>query len=235
MDSSEKLVDAHLRHRGFTSVVYEPDGNVPPDFLVNETVAIEVRRLNQNDFTGTAAKGLEEVAIPLLERVKALLQSLGPPIAGESWFVHFTYKRPVEDWKTLEHKLRSALQAFVAASTKGRQVIARGTNVELEVYCRTSKPHADMFVMAGCSDEDSGGWLLAEMETNIRYCASEKERKVSKVRSKYGKWWLALVDHIGYGLDDFDREMFKDQVSISHTWDKIIVIDPGDHRRWFEI
>jgi len=92
-----------------------------------------------------------------------------------------------------------------------------------------------MFVMAGCSDQESGGWLLAEMETNIRYCASEKARKIAKIQSKYPEWWLALVDHIGHGLDEFDREMFRDQVSIEHTWDRIILIDPRDHSRWFEI
>ena len=89
--------------------------------------------------------------------------------------------------------------------------------------------------MAGCSDDESGGWLLAEMETNIRHCASEKAHKIAKVRSKYPEWWLALVDHIGYGLDEFDREMFRDQVSVAHTWDKIVLIDPRDHTRWFEI
>ena len=235
MDSSEKLVDAHLRHRGFTDVAYEPDGNIPPDFLVNGNIAIEVRRLNQNDFSGTAAKGLEEVAIPLWKKMRALLTKMGPPTDGESWFIHFSYKRPVEEWKTLEPQLRSALAAFMASGIKGKQVLVKGLNFELEVFCRTSKPHADMYVLAGCADEDSGGWLLAEMETNIRYCASEKERKISKVRPRYSEWWLALVDHIGHGLDDFDREMFKDQVSITHTWDKILVIDPRDHSRWFEI
>ena len=75
----------------------------------------------------------------------------------------------------------------------------------------------------------------SEMETNIRHCASEKSRKIEKVRSNYPKWWLALVDHIGYALDDFDREMFREQVSIEHDWEKIILIDPRNHARWFEI
>lgn len=235
MDSSETLVDAHLRHRGFLDIVSEPDGNIPPDFLVNGNIAIEVRRLNQNDFTGPAAKGLEEVAIPLWKKVKTVAAKMGPPINGESWFIHFRYKRPVEEWKTLEGKIISALAVFMVSKSKTRQVIAKGTNFELEVFCRTSNPHSDMFVLAGCADDDSGGWLLAEMETNIRHCASEKEGKVAKVRSKYLNWWLALVDYVGYGLDEFDREMFRDQVSITHTWDKIIIINTRDHTRWFEI
>lgn len=96
MDASEKLVEDHLHHRGYVNVAYEPDGNIPPDFLVNDTIAIEVRRLNQNHFGGPNAKGLEEVAIPLWNKVKALLASMGPPTKGESWFIHFTFSRPVE-------------------------------------------------------------------------------------------------------------------------------------------
>ncbi|UCV13334.1 hypothetical protein [Quatrionicoccus australiensis] len=234
MDATEKLVADHLAHRGYTNVVYEPDGNIPPDFLVDGNIAIEVRRLNQNHFEGGDAQGLEEVAIPLWKRVKELAGSLGAPTENESWFVFFRFTRPVEAWKTLGPKLRKALETFVASPIKQKSTVFITKGFELEVF-RASNPHASMFVMGGCSDEESGGWLLSEMETNIRHCASEKSRKIKKVRSKYKHWWLALVDHIGHGLDDFDREMFRDQVSISHDWEKIILIDPRDHSRWFEL
>ncbi|WP_048441060.1 hypothetical protein [Caenimonas sp. SL110] len=235
MDASEKIAHDYFVHRGFKSIVYEPDGNIPPDLLLDSSTAVEVRRLNQNYFDAAGAQGLEQVAIPLWRKVKALFTSMGPPISGESWFVHFRYGRPVEPWKSLEPKLRAGLTSFMASPTKGRTVVATGQGFELEVFCRTSNPHASMFVMAGCSDEESGGWVLAEMETNIRYCASEKARKIAKVRPNYSTWWLALVDHIGYALDDFDQEMFREQVSIQHSWDKIILIDPRDHTRAFEI
>ena len=234
MDATEQLVADHLAHRGYTNVVYEPDGNIPPDFLVDGNIAIEVRRLNQNHFEDGDAKGLEEVAIPLWKRVKELASSLGAPTENESWFVFFRFARPVEAWKALGPKLRKALEAFVSSPTKKKCVIFKTAGFELEVF-KASSPHATMFVMGGCSDEESGGWLLSEMETNISHCASEKSRKIEKVRSKYKHWWLALVDHIGYGLDDFNREMFRDQVSISHGWEKIILIDPRDPSRWFEI
>jgi hypothetical protein len=216
------------------SIVYEPDGNVPPDFLVDGTTAIEVRRLNQNHYDGAQTKGLEEVAIPLWKKIEKLVKSFGPPTAGESWFVYFRFGRPVESWKTLEPKISAALQAFSQRADREKGAILADNGFEADVF-RASKVHSTMFVMAGCSDNESGGWLLSEMETNIRYCASEKSRKISGVRGKYSQWWLALVDHIGYGLDDFDREMFRDQVSIEHDWDKIIIIDPRDPTRYFEI
>jgi hypothetical protein len=234
MDATERLVADHLAHRGYTNVVYEPDGNVPPDFLIDGNIAIEVRRLNQNYFDGDNTKGLEEVAIPLWKRVSELANSFGAPTGNESWFVFFRFGRPVEAWKTLGPKLRRALEAFAASPSKQKCIIFKTKGFEVEVF-KASHPDATMFVMGGCSDKESGGWLLSEMATNIRHCISEKSRKIDKVRSKYKHWWLALVDHIGYGLDEFDREMFRDQVSITHDWEKIILIDPRDHSRWFEI
>ena len=234
MDATEKHVAAFLNHLGYSNVVYEPDGNIPPDFLVDGEIAIEVRRLNQNYFDGPDAMGLEEAAIPLWQRIKQMLVDLGPPKDNESWFISLRFSRPIESWKTLGPLLRRALAQFAASSTRSKGVVAKHGRFELEVF-KASKPHATMFVLGGCIDEQSGGWLLSEMETNIRHCASEKSRKIEKVRSNYPKWWLALVDHIGYALDDFDREMFREQVSIEHDWEKIILIDPRNHARWFEI
>jgi hypothetical protein len=141
----------------------------------------------------------------------------------------------VEEWKKLRPKLESALNAFENSTNRTRGVIASGQGFELEIFCRASKPHESLFVMAGCSDQESGGWVLSEMQKNIIYCATEKERKIEKVRDKYSTWWLALVDHIGYGLDDFDREQFKTSVCVEHSWDRILIISPADFRQWLEI
>jgi hypothetical protein len=234
MKPSEKLIYEYLQHLGYANIVYEPDGNTTPDFLVDGTIAIEVRRLNQNHFDGSGAKGLEEDAISLWLRIKKLVTSLGFPTEGESWYVWYQFKRPVVSWKILKPKLLQALQAFIDSPVKQRGTIVNMPGFNLRVF-KTGRPYVTMFVMGGNSDQDSGGWLIRVMEENINHCVSEKSRKIEKVRSKYGQWWLALVDHIGYGLDDFDREQFRNQVSIEHDWDKIIIIDPRNHARWFEI
>ena len=48
MDESERIASEYLATLGFNDIQYEPDGNVPPDFVLNKTIAVEVRRLNQN-------------------------------------------------------------------------------------------------------------------------------------------------------------------------------------------
>jgi len=234
MDKSETIVASHLTLRGYTDFVYEPDGNVPPDFLVNGRIAIEVRRLNQNHFNGFSAKGLEEDAIPLYKKIKNLVASFGPPLEGESWFVFYRFHRPMESWKTLEQRLKSSLLAFINSPNKQQGNILKTKGFELDVY-RTGELYSNVFVMAGFNDKESGGFLLSEMDVNIRHCSNEKLIKIKNVQEKYSEWWLALVDYIGYGLNDFERELFRDQFSIEHDWDKILIIDPHNPERWFEI
>ncbi len=84
-------------------------------------------------------------------------------------------------------------------------------------------------------DQESGGDIHENMQKNIQYCVREKLSKIEKVRHKYHQWWLALVDHIGLGLDDDEREMIRRKLCIDHDFDKILVIDPNDPTSWFEI
>jgi hypothetical protein len=103
MDASEAIVEKLLRNIGYTSVVFEPDGNIPPDFLADDRIAIEVRRLNQNFDTGNGKKGLEEAAIPLWKNIEKLVLSIKGP-TDKSWFVYFRFSRPVKPWKAMEKK-----------------------------------------------------------------------------------------------------------------------------------
>lgn len=84
MDDSENVAYEYLLSLGIGSVIYEPDGKVPPDFLVNGRIAVEVRRLNQNEVTKTGISGLEEIRIPLHKNLVKLFSSLGPPKRGKS-------------------------------------------------------------------------------------------------------------------------------------------------------
>ena len=50
MDASEIVAYKYLEYRGFKKIVFEPEGkSTPPDFFVDDRIAVEVRRLNQNE------------------------------------------------------------------------------------------------------------------------------------------------------------------------------------------
>lgn len=240
MDSSEALVETYLKGLGYTDVQYEPDGNVPPDFLVDGCIAVEVRRLNQNhdDGSGSRPRGLEEAAIPLWRRVRDYLTALGPaPASGQSWYVLYRFSRPTPAWKNMKRELDAVLLPFMAHPDPQPFEIQLKTGGEfwLKVF-RAPGPKPTFFRHASHTDEQSGGWLIGEIETNLKLCIAEKMGKIAGVRANYSKWWLILPDQIGYGLDDFEQELFLDQVSISPGgFDKIILLDPRDATRAFKV
>ncbi|BBO77689.1 hypothetical protein DSCW_51060 [Desulfosarcina widdelii] len=233
MDATESHVFDHLAHRGYVDVIFEPDGNIPPDFLVDGVIAIEVRRLNKNYFNENGVKGLEEVSIPLVKKINTLLDNLGVPINDESWFVDFCFSRPVRHWKNLEPELRQALEEFKSSPAK-QNAVFRTPGFKLKIF-RASKIHSTMFVMGGFIDGDANGWELPDMQMNVNFCVDEKSKKVEKYQHKYQQWWLMLVNRIVHGLSKSDQDKLRKLVSIEHAWDKIIIIDPQDHKKWFEI
>lgn len=112
MDHSERIASEYLSSRGFRDIVYEPDGNVSPDFLINGCIAVEVRRLNQNEETADGWRGLEETAIPLQAKISRLLGDLGSSDGGDSWYVAYSFRRPLLPWPELADALRLELGLF---------------------------------------------------------------------------------------------------------------------------
>lgn len=225
MRPSEKAVDRFLRGLGLGDVRFEPDGNVPPDFVVDERIAVEARRLNQNDRFGSAHRGLEVTATPLQAAVARVLTEQGPPPGSSSWFVFYTFRRPLPDWRHMERLLRAALAEFKARlhDPPGEIRVAPGFRLEFQ---RASR-HSSWFVLGGSVDHDSGGFTVAELITNLSICIEEKSRKVKPFLPKYAEWWLAFEDRIAYGdLDDDELAELKRHVAVEHPFARVILVSP---------
>ncbi len=231
MDDAERAALDYFTHLGFKVVLYEPEGkSKPPDFLLDGRIAAEVRRLNQNEIPsqpGMRPRGLEEVAIPIQKNIQRLLRSFGPPTAQVSWFVHLKYSRPVPGWRDIETALRRHLQFFRDDPIQTPVTIRLFDKFVVRI-CRAGPLFPYYFVMGGRFDRDAGGWLIPELERNLRICIDEKTAKVSAIRSKYPEWWLVLIDHINYG----EQETIQ---TPPHDWDKIVLIDPLSHTQALEL
>ncbi len=235
MDHSEKLAGEYLCHLGFQDIIYEPDGNIPPDFLVEGRIAVEVRELNQNQITDSGYRGLHEDAIPLSMKFKKLLISLGPAENGESWFVRYKFWRPIPPWKQLQADVRNCLLGFRKDPPVQRRIdIMIDDNFELN-FIRATNAHESFFIFGGYGDRDSGGWVLKETLKNLRICIEEKTRKVARVRHKYPEWWLMLIDHIGFGVEECDWKLYREHLAIEHNWNKIILVNPLNSSSGFEL
>lgn len=233
MDSSEIATRHLLVHMGFTDVAYEPDGNIPPDFVINGEIAVEVRRLNQNFDDGSGTRGLEEVAYPLWQKMTRLVESIAET-DGVSWFVFFRFSRPAPPWKEIEFQLRGALLEFTARADKRRMVVLSLPTFEVEV-AEASTPLETFYRMGGMTDRQAGGWVVSEFITNIEHCASEKLQKTLPFRDKYKCWWLALTNFTGMRLNERDQDQLRQHLPRQNGWDKILLINPHNPTDWFEI
>lgn len=234
MDRSETLAQHHLAYQGFRDIVYEPDGNVPPDFLLDKRIAVEVRRLNENERTRPTPKGLEEVEIPLTKRLTTLLHSYGPAASSAGWWVAVRFRRPVPRWKDIEVDVRAFFDAVRKGDAGSRPVRSFSDHLVLEAFSRAGTGD-HVFELKIWIDEDSGGMLIDELERNLRVVIREKSQKVAPVRDRYAEWWLLLVDHIAFGLSEFDLAQFRRDVHIDHDWDKVILVNPGNHTHYCEL
>jgi hypothetical protein len=237
MDESESLVRDHLLHLGFDRIVYEPDGSNPPDFLIDDRIAVEVRRLNQNEVIESGRlRGLEEDHISTVIRLRRLLLSLGPAKSGGSWFVEFKLRRPIPRWSQIEPELRSQLETFRDDESRQKvSYIKIADGLKINIFQKASDPHPTCFVHGITCDSDVGGFPFVETQKNLRLCIEEKTRKIARVRHKYPEWWLVFVDRINFGMDASDQKLFREQLGIDHNFDKVILLSPLDTRRAFEV
>jgi hypothetical protein len=228
MDASEKLAFAYLSSLGFSQIAYEPDGKVPPDFLIKGEIAIEVRRLNYNKRMASGKyEGLESSQIALTRTMRATLASFGPPKEGKSWFVGYRFSRPIPHLRKLRRRVHEALTAFLEGQ-RGLESNEISVTDRFELILNpVSNPRTTCFTLAISSDHDTTGWTASLLQENIRICLEEKTRKIARFRSNYTKWWLVLIDHVGYGT--------REPIQIKHDWDKVLIVNPLDPKCGYEL
>jgi len=234
MDYCEKAVKEYILHLGYKEeeVLFEPEGQEGPDFVIKEKIAVEVRMLNRHVGVSRGGKCLtEEDAIPVISTVAGVLRSFGPPTSGFSWFVCVECSLPAPDKDKIERELRRHLKAFQNAALQKPAKIQVLDRLAIELL-PADGPRADYFLMGAFNHDHSGELLSDEFERNLKFCIDAKAEKLSRLRSKDREsCWLALADLISYGYYDA-----SDGVSIPpHNWDKVIVINPLDQTKSLEL
>ena len=138
----------------------------------------------------------------------------------------------MEPWTVLRPLLKNALQAFMSSPERTRTKLRLTKHFNVDFF-PAGMDHGSFFVLGANMDEDSGGWVMAELERNLRLCIAEKEKKIEPFRSRYTEWWLVLEDRIDFGLDAEDRLRFKSEVipRIKHTFDRLVLLDARNFRR----
>lgn len=233
MDRYEKIAYTYLARHGHTPIVHEPDGNVPPDLLTKEKIAVEVRLLNQNIEHGGRVKGVGDEAFPLMKGIENHLIGIANPSAERSAYVSFSFRRPLPKLKKLKSLVSKSLP--VGIPEIGEDIFYQLTPTVNMHVVGASKWLNEPYVYSGCFDDDSGGFVLSELIRNAQICIDEKTEKIKPYRTSYERWWLVLIDSISFGLNDLELEVLKSSLAVPDCWAYVSFINLQDDRIAFRI
>lgn len=229
MKRGESLANDYFISEGFNKILHEPDGNVPPDFLLNDSIAVEVRRLNQYLKRQENSIPLEDLEFKLMPRIRNLLLRFNEPGIESSAFLTISYKRPLKVDKKLIPEIDKILHEHIQFIKERREYILRA-NLKIAIW-PTKRKLSKIYQIGIQSDHDSGGIMVAEMYRSLKIIIKEKELKIAPYLNKYNEWWLMLVDNVGFGLDDEEIKELKTLPINNHIFKKVIIIHPHDFKK----
>ena len=222
----ELLVIDCLKFQGYQNIEYEPDGNIPPDILVNDKIAVEVRRLNQNQLIDDKIIGLEIDEFKIYGILKNLFEKISDRDFEKSVFVNYSFERPLPKNDVIKEEITRILH-FHKLFISERKKYKIGNWLKMECF-PSSKKLKNQFRFGIRSDNDSGGFVVETIYENLKLILTEKENKIKTIKHKYGEWWLALVDTVSFGLEDLDINQFYELPKLEHKFDKILIVSAED-------
>lgn len=233
MDRAEELALEYLEKLfpGEDRIVHEPGGNVPPDFLIDGRIAVEVRRLNEHDFESNP-RPLIETGVPFSNNLRTFAATLAPH-PSRTLFVYVEFGRPLPTKNEVRSGAKTFLESLLATENPEDRAQTIAPNVTLK--CLGELPlHRRSFIFAWF-DVNSRGTPLPTLRRNLRLCVEEKSIKVQAYRIDYPEWWLILLDYVSFGRTDYEREGLREYLTMDHDWDRVVLIDPLDRSCSFEL
>ncbi len=224
MNREEEITETYLKSLGLRGIVFEPDGNNPPDFSIEGRIAVEVRRLNQHFFTENEVQGLEEHQIPLFKLVELCLHKFDSQYNGFSYWLSIRFHRPIDKGNINKKAITRSLTDFLIKPYPLPCDVKVTESIYFHIWS-SQAVQGRVFRFAGGIDRESGGFVLAEFKKNFDHCVKEKTEKIKGYHERYNSWWLVLVDKIAYSFDEDEKKDIKSMVSVNPVWDKVIVLD----------
>lgn len=186
MKKEEKIVKEYLETLS-SDVVYEPDGNMPPDFKLNQIIAVEVRRLNKNIFIRKKPTGLEQERFRLLQALYKVLREFDSSIPSDNYWIGLRFFRPIGKISNIERAVRTELINFFKYKPPMPYEIKLSRNVSITVLEDNRKSNK-VFDIGIELDLDSGGFVAHMYIENINHCIAEKTKKIQAYKSNYCEW-----------------------------------------------
>ncbi|OCH51496.1 hypothetical protein [Vibrio sp. ZF57] len=192
----ENLVSEMFSKQGYT-VVKEPDGNIPPDIVLDGTIAVEVTRLSKILEVNGLKRSIDNDSSSIIAKLKKVINSCDD-YSNYKYSVHAILKRPFGDVKNIVKSIKSELQCIQdnGLAKDGHRVVI-SESVTIKIYERNLQGGKG-FLLTGINDLDAGYQDSSVISDSVFFCLESKVKKVEPYVNRYSEWWLVLSDTITY-------------------------------------
>lgn len=229
MNYEEKIAKKYFEALNFKTK-YEPIGNNPPDFLLNNSIAVEVRRLNK--FHNGVP--LEKLEFNVVRQITNLINEYRDESPfNKTTLVSICYQRPLVFSKDLQQRIKAVLAENIGIVECEKDFIV-DNNLTLNFFEHSHK-WGNRFEVVGWTDLNRGGFVGGDLCNSLKIVIDEKEEKVKKYFHQYDEWWLALIDNISYGDPKTLLPTLTKCIRKGEVFKKIIFISPIDFQHNYEI
>jgi hypothetical protein len=225
MKPEEKIAERFLIEQNLGRIIYEPKGQRTPDFSINNEIGVEVRRLNKH----LKATPLEKLQFDIIPKLERLFKSYNEGFYIKSYFVNISFKRPLKATKNVLGRVKSILDNH-SEEMEGTYEYEVSDNLTIAIIPSTDR-FDHKFVFGSSTDFDRAGFPISDIIDSLNIIIPEKARIVEPHINDFKKWWLILVDHIGYVPLEIEMENLRKNFSLTLPFERIYLISPIDPKR----
>lgn len=239
--------------------------NDPPDYVIEDNIAIEVRRLNKRVSFNGKSQGEENQRIPLYRSIERALRKVELPENNRAWAVSWEYDT-TKKWPPPIVIQQEILKIIAPLVRKNKT--PETFNTLRTVHFNEEKHYGEFdfltypHICLPCgiclgireynAINDSGFYLqefpeaegsipAAELIQSLQPSINEKTTVIERSGrlNDYTEWWLIFTDHICLVpiaiLSDAEIEAVQNSVTNRHFWSRILLIGRTGQDWWFEI
>jgi len=196
VNREENLVAQLFSNQGY-KVDKEPDGNIPPDLVLDNQIAIEVTRLSEVINIGDHQRSVSDDASSIIARLKYAINTPENDVS-QRYKVSAVIKRPFGNLKNISKKIKNELQDFnIDKFVKNQYKVVISQSVRITISKCTGQ-YCNGFLLVDIIDSDSSHESNDIILNSVLFCLESKEKKVLPYYKKYFEWWLVLSDTITY-------------------------------------
>lgn len=225
----EERVKQWLKGQKYTDIC-RPSKD-PPDFVVDNRIAVEVRRLNWMDDSG---KGVESVEYGLEKTIGEVLGVSGPPPGSYNVHVECQTHGALPKKNKTEKLVRQAVGQYVKKINAALKLGIHPKHwtpglecgIRLIFSCTPASGIGKFQVKRVEADAGSRGWPSDSID-NINRCIEKKTKKIQGKIHYFPEWWLVLVPDKIFPPESREQDRWqtiRDGLVDTGPWSRIIVL-----------